>query len=129
LNNNLTLISSSSTSIFQFEWLTVLIISILCFCFIILFILLILRIRRCTSHRKADIYYKCSTIHDSAMESDRNQLNNDDMTSNGSYIYPITSTTSLIHTSSPSSVFKSEQYAVIDWPTNKVGLHCETFFT
>ena len=61
------------------------------------------------------------------MESDRNQLNNDDMTSNGSYIYPITSTTSLIHTSSPSSIFKSEQYAVIDWPTNKVDFNYESF--
>ena len=40
----------------------------------------------------------------------------------GSYIYPITSTTSLIHTSSPSSIFKSEQYAIIDgnFPSNNV---------
>jgi hypothetical protein len=103
-----------------FEWLTILIISILCFCFILLFTLLILRIRHCSSHKKADIYYKCSTINDSAIEHDRNQLNSDDMTSNGSYIYPITSTTSLVHTSSPSSLFKSDQYAVIDWPLNKV---------
>jgi len=46
----------------------------------------------------------------------------------GSYIYPITSTTSLLQTSPPSSLFKGEQYAVIDgnyslntykhWPTN-----------
>ena len=48
----------------------------------------------------------------------------------GSYIYPITSTTSLLQTNSPSSLFKGEQYAVIDgnyssntykqWPTNNV---------
>ncbi|CAF1024694.1 unnamed protein product [Rotaria sordida] len=58
--------------------------------------------------------------------------NYDDVTSEqqsmGSYIYPITSTTSLLQTSPPSSLFKSEQYAVIDgnyscstykqWPTN-----------
>lgn len=60
--------------------------------------------------------------------------NYDDLTSEqqsmGSYIYPITSTTSLLQTSSPSSIFKGEQYAVIDgnysfntykqWPTNNV---------
>jgi hypothetical protein len=60
--------------------------------------------------------------------------NYDDVTSEqqsmGSYIYPITSTTSLLQTSPPSSLFKSEQYAVIDgnyslntykqWPTNNV---------
>ncbi|CAF3613886.1 unnamed protein product [Rotaria sp. Silwood1] len=44
--------------------------------------------------------------------------NYDDVTSEqqsmGSYIYPITSTTSLLQTSPPSSLFKSEQYAVID---------------
>jgi hypothetical protein len=48
----------------------------------------------------------------------------------GSYIYPITSTTSLLQTTPPLSVFKSEQYAVIDgnysfnpykqWSTNNV---------
>lgn len=60
--------------------------------------------------------------------------NYDDLTSEqqsmGSYIYPITSTTSLLQTSSPSSIFKGEQYAVIDgnysfntykqWPMNNV---------
>ena len=60
--------------------------------------------------------------------------NYDDLTSEqqsmGSYIYPITSTTSLLQTSPPSSIFKGEQYAVIDgnysfntykqWPTNNV---------
>jgi len=60
--------------------------------------------------------------------------NYDDVTSEqqsmGSYIYPITSTTSLLQTTPPSSVFKGEQYAVIDgnysfnpykqWPTNNV---------
>ncbi|CAF3483728.1 unnamed protein product [Rotaria socialis] len=58
--------------------------------------------------------------------------NYDDITSEqqsmASYIYPITSTTSLLHTSPPASIFKGEQYAVIDgnysfnnynrWPTN-----------
>jgi hypothetical protein len=53
------------------------------------------------------------------------KINYDDMTSMGSYIYPITSTTSLIHTSSPSSLFKSEQYAMIDgnWPMNNVEIN------
>ncbi len=49
----------------------------------------------------------------------------------GSYIYPITSTTSLIHTSSPSSLFKSEQYVIIDrnWPINNVKkIKFENFF-
>jgi len=60
--------------------------------------------------------------------------NYDDVTSEqqsmGSYIYPITSTTSLLQTTPPSSIFKGEQYAVIDgnysfstykqWPTNNV---------
>ncbi len=53
------------------------------------------------------------------------------MTSMGSYIYPITSTTSLIHTSSPSSLFKSEQYVIIDrnWPINNVKkIKFENFF-
>ena len=62
--------------------------------------------------------------------------NYDDVTSEqqsmGSYIYPITSTTSLLQTSPPSSLFKGEPYAVIDgnysfntykqWPTNNVRL-------
>jgi hypothetical protein len=60
--------------------------------------------------------------------------NYDDLTSEqqsmGSYIYPITSSTSLLQTTPPSSIFKVEQYAVIDgnyssdayqqWPTANV---------
>ncbi|CAF1307987.1 unnamed protein product [Rotaria sordida] len=122
-NNKITLISSSSSSsIISLEWLTILIFSICSFCFILLFILLILRIRHCHLRKKTDIYYKCShltnTTNGSSIENDQNQLtkknNYDDVTSMGSYIYPITSTTSLLHTSSPSSLFKSEQYAIID---------------
>ncbi len=106
------------------EWL---IIFILFLCFIFLFILLIFRIRHCYLHKKINRYSKCSqSTNSSAIENNQNQLNKkfnyDDITSMGSYIYPITSTTSLIHTSSPSSVFKSEQYAIIDgnWPMNNV---------
>ncbi len=65
-----------------------------------------------------------------AIQKDQTQTvkknNYDDMASMGSYIYPITSTTSLLHTSSPSSLFKGEQYAIIDGnaythlPTNNV---------
>jgi hypothetical protein len=65
----------------------------------------------------------------------------DDVTSEqqsmGSYIYPITSTTSLLQTSPPSSLFKGEQYAVIDgqysfntykqWPTNNVKLKIDYY--
>jgi hypothetical protein len=50
------------------------------------------------------------------------------MTSMGSYIYPITSTTSLMHTSSPSSLFKSEQYAIIDGNVKKQNFQFETFY-
>lgn len=60
--------------------------------------------------------------------------NYDDITSEqqsmGSYIYPITSTTSLLQTTPSVSLFKGEQYAVIDgnysfntykqWSTNNV---------
>ncbi|CAF4746271.1 unnamed protein product [Rotaria sp. Silwood1] len=125
-NNKITLISSSSSSssssIISLEWLTILIFSILSLCFILLLILLILRIRHCLLRRKANLYYKCSQVtnrtNDSSIDNDQNQLtrknNYDDVTSMGSYIYPITSTTSLLHTSSPSSLFKSEQYAIID---------------
>jgi hypothetical protein len=68
--------------------------------------------------------------------------NYDDVTSEqqsmGSYIYPITSTTSLLQTSPPSSVFKGEQYAVIDgnyssstykqWPTNNVNIKIDHYW-
>ncbi|CAF4052981.1 unnamed protein product [Rotaria sp. Silwood2] len=121
-NNKITLISSSSSSIISLEWLTILIFSILSLCFVLLFILLILRIRHCYLRKKANLYYKCSQLtnitNGSSIENDQNQItrknNYDDVASMGSYIYPITSTTSLLHTSSPSSLFKSEQYAIID---------------
>lgn len=62
--------------------------------------------------------------------------NYDDITSEqqsmGSYIYPITSTTSLLQTTPSSSLCKPEQYAVIDgnysfntykqWSTNNVNI-------
>lgn len=126
LNNKVTLISSpassASSSIISLEWLTILIFSILSLTLLLLFTLLLLRIRHRYLHKKNKLYYKCAqltnTTKNSSIESDHNQLarknNYDDLTSMGSYIYPITSTTSLLHTSSPSSVFKSEQYAIID---------------
>ena len=94
-----------------------------------------LRIRHYHLRQKQpNLYYKCSpstnTIKSSSNEKIQNQLtrkfNYDDMTSMGSYVYPITSSTSLLHTSSPSSLFKSEQYAFIDgtscihYPLNNV---------
>lgn len=55
---------------------------------------------------------------------------NSEQQSVGSYIYPITSTTSLLQTTPPGSLLKGEQYAVIDgtyssnlykqWSTNNV---------
>ncbi|CAF1445603.1 unnamed protein product [Adineta steineri] len=131
-HNNLTLISSSSpplssssSSIYTFEWLTILIISILCLCFLLLFILIILRIRHRYLHKKANLYYKCSQLinstNDSSTEKSQNQTlrknNYDDIKPIDSYLYPITSTSSLLHPSSPSSLLKSEQYAVIDGNT------------
>jgi hypothetical protein len=156
MNNNSTY-ESSSLTIFTFEWLTVLIGSILLLCFILLLILGLYRIR-CWSHHRlrqnSSLYYKSSQMTtttsgscvSTSSEHDGSTLpvkktnhllisnNYDDVTSEqqsmGSYIYPITSTTSLLQTSPPSSLFKGEQYAVIDgnysfntykqWPTNNV---------
>ncbi len=128
---------STLLSIFPLEWLTIIIIFMLILCFIFLFILLIFRLHYCRLHKKNNLYYKCSeltnTTNASSIENERNQvnkkLNYDDMTSMGSYIYPITSTTSLIHTSSPSSLFKSEQYAIIDgnWPNVKRNFNSKFF--
>lgn len=123
LKNNLTILSSltttSSSLIFSMEWLTMIIIFILFLCVIFLFILLIIRLRHCHLYKKTKLYSKCSqSTNSSSNENNSKQINKklnyDDMTSMGSYIYPITSTTSLMHTSSPSSLFKSEQYAIID---------------
>ncbi|CAF3405363.1 unnamed protein product [Rotaria socialis] len=146
LNNKITLLSSSSSSsssslslssssssstIIPLEWLTILIFSTLSLCFILLFTLVIIRIRNCHLRKNSNPYYKCSrltsTANGSSVENNQNQstrkINYDDLTSIGSYIYPITSTTSLLHTSSPSSLFKSEQYAIID--ANSYA-HCST---
>lgn len=116
--------SSSTSTIFPFEWFTISIILSFLLCFICLLILLIFRIRHCYLQKNLDVYYKCSQTNDTSVQSteQRNPINYDDMTSMGSYIYPITSTTSLLHTSSPSSFFKSEQYAMIDgnWSMNNV---------
>jgi hypothetical protein len=118
------------------EWLTIIIIFILFLCFIFLFILLIIRFRHCHLRKKTNLYYKCSqltnTTNSSSNENNPKELNKkinyDDMTSMGSYIYPITSTTSLMHTSSPSSLFKSEQYAIIDGNVKKQNFQFETFY-
>jgi len=156
MNNNSTYVTSSLI-IFKFEWLTILIGSIVSFCFILLLIFGLYHFR-CRSHRRfrqnSNIYYKSSQMTtttsgscaSTSSEHDGSTLpvkkhshlllanNYDDVTSEqqsmGSYIYPITSTTSLLQTSPPSSLFKSEQYAVIDgnyslntykqWPTNNV---------
>lgn len=134
MNKKITLLSSSSTTtatIIPLEWLTTLIFSILFLCFILLLILLIFRIRHSHQRKDTNLYYKCSqstsAAHDLSVENYQNQStsknNYDDLTSIGSYIYPITSTTSLLHTSSPSSLMKSEQYAIID---GNPYVHCST---
>jgi hypothetical protein len=156
--NNTSTYESSSLAIFTFEWLTILIGSILSLCFL-LFLLLFLYRFRCRSHHRlrqnSNLYYKCSQMTtttsgscvSTSSDNDGNTLsvkkipnhflisnNYDDITSEqqsmGSYIYPITSTTSLLQTTPPSSLFKGEQYAVIDgnyssniykqWSTNNV---------
>ena len=159
INTNSTSESSSPLTIFTFEWLTVLIGSILSLCLLLLLILGLYHLR-CQSHHRlrqsSSLYYKSSQMttttsgscastsseHDGSTLPVKNLLhhhlftcnNYDDLTSEqqsmGSYIYPITSTTSLLQTSPPPSVFKGEQYAVIDgnysfntykqWPTNNV---------
>lgn len=106
------------------EYLTIMIIFIVFLCVIFLFIHLIIRIHHYYLHKKSKLYHKCfQSTNSSASENNPKELikktNYDDMTSMGSYIYPITSTTSLMHTSSPSSLFKSEQYAIIDGNVNK----------
>ena len=156
MNKNATY-ESSSLIIFKLEWLTILIGSILSFGFILLFIFGLYRLR-CRSHHRcrqnSNLYYKSSQMttttsgscastssdHDgSTLPVKKNghlllSNNYDDLISEqqsmGSYIYPITSTTSLLQTTPPSSLFKGEQYAVIDgnyssttykqWPTNNV---------
>jgi hypothetical protein len=156
--NNTSTYETSSLLIFTFEWLTILIGSILSLCFLLLIILIFYRYR-CRSHNRlrenSNLYYKSSQMTtttsgscvSTSSEHDANTLNvkklpkhflisnnYDDVTSEqqsmGSYIYPITSTTSLLQTTPPSSVFKGEQYAVIDgnysfnpykqWTTNNV---------
>ncbi|CAF1422402.1 unnamed protein product [Adineta ricciae] len=121
--NNLTLITSSpAISLYTLEWLTMAIILILSICFILLVILLILRIRHRCLRKKNNLYYKCSQLisstNGSAVEKDPNQNTRknpyDDLSPVESYLYPITSTSSLINPSSPSSLFKNEQYAIID---------------
>ena len=132
---------------------------ICCFIFVLLFGLCYRRHRRRSTHRRlrknSHLYYKSSQMttttsgscvssscdHDtntlSIQKNNKNLLlgnNYDDLNSEqqsmGSYIYPITSTTSLLQTTPPSSLFKGEQYAVIDgnyslnsyknWPPNNV---------
>ena len=114
------------------------IILILSICFILLVILLILRIRHRCLRKKNNLYYKCSqwinSTNGSAVEKDPNQNTRknpyDDLSPVESYLYPITSTSSLINPSSPSSLFKNEQYAIIDGnaythlPTNNVKQRC-----
>lgn len=84
-------------------------------------------------------YSKCSRLKPISSPSNRNRerkRNFDDIVSMGSYIYPITSTTSIRQTSSPSSMFKSDHYAVIDHPTTSNSVekysfcvfHLERFF-
>ena len=151
--------SAFSLNIYSLEWLTILIACLLCLSLIILLILGFYRFRSRSHHRlrqNSSLYYKSSQMtatttsgscESTSSEHDGSTLpvkhlhthlllsnNYDDLTSEqqsmGSYIYPITSTTSLLQTSPPSSIFKGEQYAVIDgnysfntykqWPTNNV---------
>ncbi|UJR16452.1 hypothetical protein I4U23_003354 [Adineta vaga] len=126
-HNNLTLITSSSpsSSIYTLESLTMTIILILSVCFLLLFILLILRIRHRCLRKKSNLYYKCSQLlnstNDSTVVKDPNQHsrknNYDDLSPVESYLYPITSTSTLLNPGSPSSLFKNEQYAIIDGNT------------
>lgn len=142
------------------QWLIVLVGFILSFCLITLLIYgfhHIRRRRRRFHHRlrrHGNLYYKSSQMTtttsgscvSTSSENDASTLpiiknnhlcapnNYEDITSEqqsmASYIYPITSTTSLLHTSPLSSLFKGEQYAVIDenysssnynpWPANNV---------
>lgn len=157
INTNSTY-ESSSLTVFTFEWLTILIGSILSLCLILLLILGLYRFRyrsHCRLRQNSSLYYKSSQMttttsgscastsseHDGSTLPVKNLHNHllisnnyDDLTSEqqsmGSYIYPITSTTSLLQTSPPSSLFKGEQYAIIDgnysfntykqWSTNNV---------
>lgn len=139
--NNDVIHESSSLRPFTFEWLTIFIGSMLSFCFILTMIFGFYCLRRRSHHRlrqNRNLYYKSSQMttttsgscvstsseHDgSTLPINKNNRllipnNYDDLTSEqqsmGSYVYPITSTTSLLHTSPPSSLFKGEQYAVID---------------
>jgi len=114
----LTITSSSIGQLTSFEWFPTMILLILFLCFVFLLILIVTRIRHYNLRRKTNLYEKCSQLTKPTnrlpIETHPNQIhirsNYDDITSMGSYIYPITSTTSLIHTSSPSSLFKSDQY-------------------
>lgn len=123
----MTITSSSIGQLTSFEWFPTMILLILFLCFIFLLILIITRIRHYNLRRKTNLYEKCSQLtvkptNRLPIETHPNQIhirsNYDDITSMGSYIYPITSTTSLIHTSSPSSLFKNDQYTMIN--TNNV---------
>ena len=159
--------SAFSLNIYSLEWLTILIACLLCLSLIILLILGFYRFRSRSHHRlrqTSSLYYKSSQMTatttsgscgSTSSEHDGSTLpvkhlhthlllsnNYDDLTSEqqsmGSYIYPITSTTSLLQTSPPSSIFKGEQYAVIDgnysfntykqWPTNNVMFYFEEIF-
>jgi len=140
-------------NIISFEWLTICIGSLISLSLICLFLLSFYCLRQRSHHRlrqNSSLYYKSSQMttttsgscastsseHDGKTQSNHYFLstNYDDMASEqqsmGSYIYPITSTTSLLQTTPSSSILKSEQYAVIDgnyasssykhWPTNNV---------
>ena len=153
-------LESSSLVLFTFEWLTIVLVSIFSLGFVLLLLVGLcgrrqLRHRRRRLRQNSHLYYKSSQMTattsgscvSTSSEHDAHTLpiaqvnkhffqtnNYDDVTSEqqsmGSYIYPITSTTSLLQTSPPSSLCKGEQYAVIDgtyscnpyqhWSTNHV---------
>jgi hypothetical protein len=129
----------STTSLLPLPWLIRLLITLVLLCLAPFVLLLVVHVhRQHRLRRKTDHYATCvhavkssdkpsvslSTVNKNSANTKRNKY--DDVGSMGSYIYPITSSTSLIQTSSPSSMFKSEQYAIIDsntsthWPMSNV---------
>ena len=148
-------LESSSLVLFTFEWLTVLLVSVFSLGFVLLLLLGLCRRRQLRHRRRrlrqnSHLSYKSSQMTattsgscgSTSSEHEAHTLpiaqvnrhffqtnNYDDVTSEqqsmGSYIYPITSTTSLLRTSS--SLCKGEQYAVIDGSyACKPYQHCST---
>ena len=134
-------LSSSSSISFSINWhlLIIWIISLLALLMISAIVLCLIRLDRCQNlSSKTKNYSICSSPklfrdnipQTTSINHEKNHskkpFNYDDMMSMGSYIYPITSSTSLLQRSSSSSQMKSEQYAIIDgnssihWPIKNV---------